>query len=115
MQMCFRKVSRKGIQMEEKYTWIVAIDNSEDDMTAEFFKIEATKSELKHMFMDLQEEAIADDKENFRYGTGSEMEIFEEVDPITGSVSKFMVQAVLENYTISWNACREDCMPTRQP
>ena len=76
--------------MEGKYTWIVAIDNSEDDMTAEFFKIEATKSELKHMFMDLQEEAIADDKENFRYGTGSEMEIFEEVDPITGSVSKFM-------------------------
>ena len=101
--------------MEEKYVWIVAIDNSEDDMPAEFFKIETTKAELKRMFMDLQEEAIENDKENFRYGTNSEMEIFEEIDTITGAVSKFMVQAVFGTYTVSWNACREDLMPKRSP
>ena len=52
-----------------KHMWIVVINNSEDDRVTDFFKINATKDELKMLLMNLQEEAIADDKANFRYGT----------------------------------------------
>lgn len=99
----------------DKHMWIVVINNSEDDRVTDFFKINATKDELKTLLMNLQEEAIADDKANFRYGTGSEMEIYEVEDFHTGETSMFIVQAVFGTYTVSWNACREDLLPERQP
>lgn len=99
----------------EKHMWIVVINNTEDDRTTDFFKINAAKDELKTLLMGLQEEAIADDKANFRYGTSDEMEIYEVEDSRTGETSMFIVQAVFGTYTVFWNACREDLLPERQP
>lgn len=98
----------------DKHMWIVVINNSEDDRVTDFFKINATKDELKMLLMNLQEEAIADDKANFRYGTSDEMEIYEVEDSRTGETSMFIVQAVFGTYTVFWNACREDLLPERQ-